>query len=119
MKWEGHFQDYEIRCKCGCGFIKVVPSFLAKINWLRDTVGSPLTVNSWCRCDDHNKAVGGKSTSSHLVGYAVDLAVPTDYIKYRILIAAGKIWFRGVGVGETFIHLDDDPAKFSNRFWLY
>ena len=119
MRRDGYFQDHEIRCKCGCGFILIVPSFLAKINGLRQVVGHPLTPNSWCRCGPHNAFVGGSVTSSHLKGLAVDLNTPTAYIRYRILLAAGEINFRGVGVSETFIHLDDDQSKPPNRFWLY
>jgi uncharacterized protein YcbK (DUF882 family) len=119
MEREGHFQDWEIRCRCGCVFIKVVPYFLYKINWLRDIVDQPLTVTSWCRCQPYNAVVGGEVTSSHPKGLAVDLFTPTEYLKYRILLAAGEVHFRGVGVATNFIHLDDDYDKPPNRFWLY
>jgi len=119
METKRYFSDEEIQCKCGCGLIIVIPSFFLKINRVRGIVGHPLTVNSWCRCPTHNTLVGGSATSSHLNGWAVDLACPTEYIKYRILLAAGKVGFRGVGVGKNFIHLDNDPGKYPNRFWIY
>jgi len=119
MEREGYFQDYEIQCKCGCGFILIVPSFLAKINGLRQIVSQPLTVNSWCRCGPHNAFVGSSVTSSHRKGLAVDLNTPTEYIKYCVLLAAGHEGFRGVGVAKTFIHLDNDPGKPFGRFWVY
>lgn len=122
IPYPGHhlyFSPEEIQCKCGCGFKLIMPAFFTKINNVRGIVGGPLTVNSWCRCPIHNKDVGGTLTSSHPKGLAVDLNTPTAYIRYRILLAAGEINFRGVGVSETFIHLDDDPDKPPNRFWLY
>jgi len=119
MEKDSYFRDYEIECKCGCGFILVVPLFLDKVNLLRVNVGHPLRVNSWCRCPTHNMLVGGSRTSSHLKGLAVDLAAPTEYILYRILFAAGQVGFRGIGVGKGFVHLDNDLYKPSGRFWIY
>ena len=119
MTYNRYFSDEEIQCKCGCGFLKVVPTFFDKVNTVREIINHPLTVTSWCRCPNHNARVGGKSTSSHLKGLAVDLHAFTNYIRYRILLAVGSVGFRGVGVGEDFIHLDDDPDKPPNRFWIY
>jgi len=115
----GYFRKEEMMCKCGCGLIKTQPRFIFKINLLRDIVGHPLRANSWTRCTVHNAAVGGKVTSSHLLGWACDIDTPSEYILNRILLAAGEINFKGVGIGQGFIHLDDDPAKAPNRFWIY
>ena len=114
-----YFTNEEIICKCGCGYVNFITAFFTKINTVRGIVGSPLTVNSWCRCGPHNAFVGGSVTSSHPKGLAVDLDTPTAYIRYRILLAAGEINFRGVGIHNHFIHLDDDPDKAPNRFWIY
>ena len=40
---------------------------------IRDIWGKPLMVNSGYRCDELNKAVGGKLNSQHLKGEAADL----------------------------------------------
>jgi len=114
-----YFAPKEIRCKCGCGFITTITPFFLKVNTLRGIVGSPLRVNSWCRCHNHNKAIGSTVTSSHPKGLATDLDTPTAYIRYRILLAAGEVGFRGIGVAMSFIHLDDDPDKPPKRFWIY
>ena len=119
MKTKIYFTPKEIRCKCGCGFITTDVPFFTKINTLRGIVSHPLRVNSWCRCQPHNAFVGSTVTSSHPKGLAVDLDTPTEYLKYRILLAAGEVRFRGVGIAKTFIHLDDDPDKPPNRFWIY
>jgi len=106
-------------CKCGCGMIKSQPRFVFKMNLLRVYVGYAIRLNSWWRCLIHNLSVGGLVTSSHPEGWASDLDTPTNLMKYRILLAAGKIGFRGIGVGRNFIHLDDDDSKADNRFWIY
>lgn len=38
--------------------------------------GAPITVSSWFRCLDLNRAVGSQDTSQHLLGEAVDFICP-------------------------------------------
>jgi len=115
----GYFSLEEISCKCGCGRCVIQPSFYFKMNWLRSLLGIPLHITSWNRCPVHNKKEGGSKTSSHLIGWACDQQAFGQVEKYRIIFFAGIIGFRGIGIGETFIHLDDDPCKPINRIWTY
>ena len=43
------------------------------LNPLREAWGSAIKVSSGYRCDKLNRFVGGSKTSSHLIGYGVDL----------------------------------------------
>lgn len=43
------------------------------LNPLREAWGSAIRVNSGYRCEKLNRFVGGSKTSSHLIGYGVDL----------------------------------------------
>lgn len=43
------------------------------LNPLREAWGSSIRVNSGYRCEKLNNMVGGSKTSSHLIGYGVDL----------------------------------------------
>lgn len=43
------------------------------LDLLREAWGAPITVNSGYRCEELNKAVGGVTTSEHLVGCAADI----------------------------------------------
>lgn len=43
------------------------------LNPLREAWGSTIRVNSGYRCEKLNRFVGGSKTSSHLIGYGVDL----------------------------------------------
>jgi len=113
------FTEDEIQCRCGCGFVKAIPHFYFKMNLLRLYVGGPIKITSWCRCLKHNAKEGGSKTSSHLEGLAADIWIPTDYMKYTVLYCAGLIEFRGVGIAENFIHIDDDPDKDRGRLWTY
>ena len=40
---------------------------------LREWVGGPIKINSFYRCPDLNKAIGGSATSQHCKGQAMDI----------------------------------------------
>ena len=48
------------------------------LNPLREAWGSAIRVNSGYRCEKLNKFVGGSKTSSHMIGYGVDLIPAND-----------------------------------------
>ena len=101
-------------CKC-CGVDKMDAEFVAKLKKFEAAWNKKLVVNSAYRCAKHNKAVGGKPNSKHLVGCAVDITVlPSD--RFEFLNMAVDYGFKGIGIGQTFIHLDNrnKPA-----LWLY
>lgn len=108
MKLTKNFSSEELECNCGC---KGLPNqaTIEKLQALRDAVGFPLKVNSGFRCEEHNRKVGGVSTSQHVQGTAVDLSTEhiNGYYKYKLLyeIFKSKYW-TGVGIYDTFIHID-------------
>lgn len=48
----------------------------AQMDIIREYLGFPVLVHSWFRCVDLNAAVGGKPTSRHALGLAVDFSCP-------------------------------------------
>lgn len=62
------------------------------LNPIREAYGKPIKVTSGYRCAELNKAVGGKSTSQHLKGYAVDIVGKTDGETKRIFDIAKALW---------------------------
>ncbi len=87
MMWPGeYFKRSEFACKCGCGFDTVDAELLAILVNLRRHYGQPITIHSGCRCQKHNKAVGGVINSQHLIGRAADVTVKKCGPKNRIRI---------------------------------
>ena len=87
------------------------------LNPLREAWGSAIKVSSGYRCDKLNHFVGGSKTSSHLIGYGVDL-IPAngkmddfkkfiiDYMKTRmfdqcIIEKSGKTEWIHIGLYNT------------------
>ncbi len=111
-----YFSDNELKCKCGCGLLKLAPAFKEHLNQLREEFGLPMHPTSCCRCSKHNKAIGGHKKSLHVgdnpyhkTGGAC--AVDLDISKYSkdereqlIFLAGCNKW--SVGLGKTFLHLD-------------
>ncbi len=95
--------------------------FLIRLDYARRLAGVPFRINSGYRCKTHNasRGVGGSETSSHLMGWAVDIRAITDYERFRILAALLSVGFKRIGVRDDFIHVDNDPYKNSERLWLY
>ena len=97
-----HFSPHEFACR-HCGAIELDYELLDKLENMRSLLG-PLKVNSGHRCRTHNALVGGSAFSQHKL-LAVDIHLPKgrgpDF--YNTALQSG---FLGIGIAETFIHLD-------------
>lgn len=92
-------------------------SFATKLVELREAWNRPMIINSCCRCEKHNKAVGGAPRSFHVFGkkalngvdatIAVDVSVKnmtgSDRFNFAFL-AMQRGW--SIGVHKSFIHID-------------
>ena len=123
MWWEmiRFFKEHEFYCSCGCGrgFDDMDDTFIERLIIARGLADVPFVINSAIRCKEHNAVVGGKKTSSHLLGLAVDIACPTSYFRYKILHALQTMKFNRFGIGNSFIHVDLDEDKPKEMMWVY
>lgn len=102
------------------------PTFLERLDELREELAFPLRVTSGYRCPVHNAKVSSTgSNGPHTTGRAVDLGV-THWHAYRAVQVALALGFTGIGVkqhgGGRFIHLDDLPADVGRprpTIWSY
>jgi len=98
--------------------INMDATFLQMLDDARGIAGIPFTINSGYRTKEHNEKVGGVSNSSHLVGKAADIKVGNGNERYIILNALIKAGYKRLGVGQTFLHCDNDETK-PNSIWTY
>lgn len=93
--------------------------FLYMLDAARKIYGKPMRVNSGYRSKEHNKKVGGVSSSSHLKGLAADISCKNSSDRFEMLQAFIKAGFKRIGVASSFIHVDNDKNKSQNVIWTY
>ena len=78
---------------------------------VRKHFGKPVTINSACRCENHNKSVGGGDKSQHKLGRAADIVVKGK-TPYQVAEFINQSYPEcGMGVYDTFTHLDSRRYK--------
>lgn len=75
-----YFKKAEFACKCGGRYCNGYPTEMNQTvvkaaDKVRAHFGSPMTISSGLRCNQHNANVGGVSNSRHKLGKAVDFCV--------------------------------------------
>lgn len=94
-------------------------STLQMLDMARHLAKVPFIINSGYRTPEHNAKVGGAKNSSHLKGFAVDIACKDSATRSRMLTALMDVGFTRIGIGRNFIHVDNDPDKPQNVIWHY
>lgn len=102
-----HFDRSEFACQCGCGYDTADYELVGILERLRSHWGQPIKINSGCRCEQHNKKIGGSPRSQHRLGRAADIVVKgkNPHQVYRQL----EEWYPnryGIGSYNTFTHVD-------------
>ena len=115
-----HFklEEFDSPDELGSG-AKMNEDLLTMLDSVRDKFKKPITINSGYRTVSHNKKVGGKRTSSHLNGLAVDISCRTSSDRFELLNILREVGFNRIGMGSTFIHVDIDLRKAQNVIWTY
>ena len=115
-----YFKMTEFTCKCGCKACNMDKDFLDMIDEARYFAEVPFKITSGYRCKDHNKFVGGSSTSSHLKGYAADIKYTSELQLVKIIHGLTLAGFSRIGINadKKFIHVDNDPNK-PNAIFTY
>lgn len=115
-----HFEQHEFDSEDEPGSGRFMdPSFLAMLDDARGIAGIPFIINSGYRTKERNRKVGGSAKSSHLIGRAADIKVRSSRDRWVILNALMMAGFNRIGIGKTFIHVDNDEDKTPNVIWTY
>ena len=98
-----HFEKYEFNCRC-CGENEMKRDFLDRLDAAREKADIPFIVTSGYRCPKHDKAVSGGG--NHPKGIAADIKTTNSCERLKILKALLDVGFERIGIGKTFIHVD-------------
>ena len=117
MKWF-KVSEFDSPDEVGSGSM-MEDELLEKLDVARDIAGFPFVITSGFRTIAHNKAVGGVKNSSHLMGYAVDIACTSSRKRFLMVEALLDAGFTRIGIADSFIHADCDPNKSQLAIWTY
>lgn len=114
-----YFPEKLCACKCGCGFDRIDPQLVDRLNLVRELAGVPFEINSACRCEEHNMVEGGKPGSAHTTGEAVDIRIHNNVHRFFVLVGLFGAGFKRVGLGKDFIHADVAQNLPQQVAWTY
>lgn len=98
------------KCVPSCSIEDMDGGFLALLDKVREKAGIPLVLNCAYRSREWDKSKGRSGNSAHTRGKAVDIRCNTSANRYKIVKAALECGICRIGVGATFIHLDNDTS---------
>ena len=112
-----NFNRSEFACKCGCGLADIDLALVAVLQDSRTATALTYVVSSGCRCEKHNKEIGGKPNSAHLRGRAVDIVCVASQMRYRMIQDLIKR-FRRIEIRGSWIHADIDSTLLQDVLFL-
>ena len=116
-----NFSRHEFACKDRCGFADIEYTHVSMLQAMRTDLGRAIHTTSGCRCKIHNKRVGGKDNSEHLVGEGTDHEFENTLELFEFIEAAIKAGFRRIGIDfeKMFVHLGSSKDHHKPRLWGY
>lgn len=100
-----HFALSEFDCS-HTGENQMDSAFLELLDKLRDVCNFPFHITSGYRSPKHPIEAKKTSPGTHSQGIAADIAVFNAQQRYTILKKAIELGFVGIGVADSFIHVD-------------
>ena len=85
----------------------ISPAFVTRLDILRGRCGFPFIITSGYRSRLHSKERDKKDGPGEHNRGAADVKATSSHRRYVILREAMAMGFKGIGVGEDFIHVDD------------
>ena len=115
-----YFTDEEFNnCNPACSMSDMDPDFLILLDKIREDAGIPLILNCAYRSVEHDKKKGRSGKSAHTKGKAVDIRCSTSATTYKIVNAALHNNIKRIGIGNGFVHIDNDDTLPQEVIWNY
>jgi len=80
--------------------------FIHKLDALREACGFPFHVTSGYRDISHSVEVKKQKGGTHTQGIAADILILNGANRYTIVENALAMGFTGIGIANTFVHVD-------------
>lgn len=107
------------KCTPSCNLSDMDTNLLVMLDTLRNLCGFPLVLTSAYRSPDWDKAKGRSGSGPHTKGMAVDISCRDSHHRRVLLEHALKMKFQGIGIADTYIHLDIVPRQYGPLVWVY
>ena len=111
-----YFSREEFDCQ-ETGENQMSPEFLNMLDILREEANFPFVITSGYRSPNHSIEAKKAKAGTHAQGIAADIRVNSGAERMVIIKAALVLGFTGIGVAETFVHLD--IRKTTPVVWTY
>lgn len=111
-------QEFEA-CTPSCKYEQINEGSLARLDLCRGLAKTPFVLSSAYRSREYEISKGRSGNGAHVDGRAFDIRCRDSVCRFRIVAAALEVGFTRIGIGKTFIHLDDSPNLTQNVIWLY
>ena len=105
-----YFKIEEFDCQ-ETGKNEMDPDFLEKLDELRERCGFPFTITSGYRDPSHSIEAKKSKPGTHAHGIAADIQVTNGSQRYILLTHAFQMGFAGIGIADTFIHVDSRDTQ--------
>ena len=115
-----HFKESEFKaCSPACSLQDMKQHTMDKLDAARALAGIPFVLNSAYRSPAWERSHGRTGTGAHPHGCGVDIRCNTSANRMKIIQSCLAVGFRRIGIGKTYIHVDDDETQAQNVIWHY
>lgn len=115
-----YFKESEFKaCTPSCSLQDMKQHTMNKLDMARELAGIPFVINSAYRSPEWERAHGRTGTGGHAHGCAVDIRCNTSANRFKIIDACLAVGFTRIGIGKTYVHVDDDSTQAQNVIWHY
>lgn len=116
MSWMLFYERQDFACP-HCGKNEISDDVIFYANALIRLSGRATVLTSGYRCSEHNAAVGGSPTSTHLAGLAWDVACDNSPLRSVYCGVAYRLGIVRIGLYFGYIHFDLDEAR-PGALWI-
>lgn len=113
-----YFKDDEFT-RISCTRAQVSDDSLRRLDRAREIAGIPFYITSAYRSPEKDLAAGRSGKGAHTLGKAFDIGCTDSRSRWLIVFGAISAGFTRIGIGRSFIHMDDAFDLPSPRIWLY